>query len=421
MRRNNATDNVTPKLLVVEPSDSIRVLIAGHLDPDRFQVIESPDGRSAWTRYLRNRPSAILAALELPGLSGLELCSRVRKRDATPFIIYTTVHDVQATVSAMRAGADDVLVLPEQAEQLLDRLEHQLNRASKESCSHHQIQGIIGRSPAMRRLSARLAGTVGLRIPILLQGPRGSGRDFIASALADADGKTLVKIPYSRPRAPLRRDSGRLVYLDEIDRFPPNLQALWHQQLEAISQSRPGTPFRVLFSSIQDIGSMALQGEFDPRLGERLNRFRFELPPLRERPGDVGPLARALLARIGPRIGRDRIIISNHAISLLSRRAWPGNVAELEAVLEQLVAFSRNGRIGRRDVQDMPLGGASSVGSLRRLAEREQREQLAQLLHDTRGNLAEAARRLGISRGAVIYRAQKFGLMPPRATRTRSR
>jgi len=417
MNLRSDESHFTHKLLLVEPSEDTRALISGSLPPDLYQVIESRDGRSGWGHYQRHRPSAVLSALDLPGLSGLELFRRIRRQGATPFLFHTKRHDVREAVAAIRAGADDVLVLPEHLDLIRDRLEGLLGAESHSTRATDAIAGILGRSPAMRRIRERLAGAVSLRVPVLLHGPPGSGRDCIAAAMARADGSELVRIPHATSRPPERHDVGRTIYLDEIDRFPLALQARWQQQLDAIASNASGSPHRLIVSTTQELGALALQGQVDAQLAERLARFSFELPPLRRRSEDIALLSRALLERIGTRLGREGVSLSDQALALLRERAWPGNAAELEAALEQLVAFSASGRIGRRDVQELDRRDTSNVGSMRSLAKREQREELVALLESSRGNLAEVARQLGISRGAVIYRAQKYGLMAPRAKR----
>lgn len=408
----------TTKLLLVDPSDSRRALIARALPRDRYQIIETRDGASGWGEYQRQRPGAVVAALELPDLDGRELFRRVRRRAATPFLFHIPHHDVRQAVDIIRDGADDVLVLPEHLDLIPGRLERLLRASLSRGSPAGPLDGIIGRGPEMRRLRERLTGALGLRIPVLLQGPPGSGRDFIARTLARADGSDLVRIPHGKSRTFVRPDRGRTLYLDDVDRFPLGHQAAWLQQLDAIAAGAGEAPHRLILSCTQDLNALAMDERFEPRLAEVLERFTFELPPLRRRRSDIGPLSRALLETIGRRLGREGVTLSDAALTLLRNRAWPGNVAELESSLEQLVAFSTSGRIGRRDVLELDQRDTSSVGSMRRLAEREQREELVALLERNRGNLAEVARQLGMSRGAVIYRAQKFGLMAPRTPRS---
>lgn len=423
MPAHGSERNSTTKLLLVDPSESTRALIARQIPAARYTVIEARDGLSGWERFLKQRPCAVLSAFELPGLSGPDLLARVRSRAPTPFVFHTTRHDVRAAVSAMRQGADDVLVLPEHAELIPARLQTLVESRGRGGAAYEEaLATVVGRSAEMRRLREQLAGAMGLRIPVLLRGERGSGRSHMASALARAEGSPLVTISSARPRSFQKSDTGRTIHLEEVDRFPLDLQARWTRELDAIEREEPEAPHRVVLSTTDDPRSVERASGLDPALAERLARFTIHVPSLRDRPGDIAHLARHLLSHIAERLGRRGAALSDRALTELRAQSWPGNVAELEGALEQLVAFAPRGRIGRREVLALDRPGASRVGSMRRAAEQEQRDELIALLRETRGNLAEAARRLGLSRGAVIYRAQKFGLMPrrtPRGARSR--
>jgi DNA-binding NtrC family response regulator len=128
----------------------------------------------------------------------------------------------------------------------------------------------------------------------------------------------------------------------------------------------------------------------------------------------VIPLADSLSRRLSCRIGRAPVAFTAPALKLLQQQPWPGNVTQLAAVVEKLVAFSPDGLITKRLVSSILAESPASVASLRRDAVRRQRDELLAMLDSTGGNLAEAARRMEMSRGAVIYRAQKFGLLARR-------
>jgi two-component system response regulator GlrR len=138
---------------------------------------------------------------------------------------------------------------------------------------------------------------------------------------------------------------------------------------------------------------------------------------LRERREDIEPLATHLAAKIGDAMGRVRVRIEPAAYALLRAAPWPGNVRELAETLEKLVAYSPDGDVTRERVREVFGDSPDDVASLRRRRREEQREELVSLLEACGGNLAEVARRLNVSRGAVIYRAQKHGLLARRGGR----
>jgi DNA-binding NtrC family response regulator len=212
----------------------------------------------------------------------------------------------------------------------------------------------------------------------------------------------------------MRNHASKIVYLDHIELHSKADQAYWSERIIESEMSRPGAPRRVLVSTNCDLERLSRQNDFDAKLASILNRFVVSIPPLRDRPEDVIPLADSLSRQLSCRIGRARIAFTAPALRLLQRQPWPGNVSQLAAMLEQLVAFSPDGLITKRLAISILAGSPASVASLRRDAVRRQRDDLVATLDSTGGNLAEAARRMGMSRGAVIYRAQKFGLLAKR-------
>jgi DNA-binding NtrC family response regulator len=277
-------------------------------------------------------------------------------------------------------------------------------------------QRIVGRSAAMQRVRQRALAMRSLRLPVLLRGEAGTGRRHVAQVLHSLRGsqRELVVVSAERPlsRAPEPR---RSYFLEEVTQLPPPEQARWAELSRRVEQGREDAPLRIFAASAFDLARLAHAGEFDAGLAGRLLRFSLDLPPLRERSEDVPDLARWLADRAADRIGRSRVALTAPALRQLASQSWQGNVRELAAVMERLVAFCPGDRIGRADVltvlDEAPLGVVSSL----RLRHRRQREELIALIDEAGGNLAEVARRLQMSRGGVIYRAQKFGLLPKRA------
>jgi DNA-binding NtrC family response regulator len=267
----------------------------------------------------------------------------------------------------------------------------------------------------VQRVRRRVQALCDLRVPVLIRGEPGTGRRHLARALHELRGtrRELQRVSAERPfgRAP---DSRCTYYLEEVARFTTEEQARWSELLHRIDQGRDDAPFRVLASSSRDLARLARSGAFDPAFAARLLRFTLELPPLRERPEDVPDLVRWLADRAADRIGHRRVGFTQPALRLLAAQSWPGNLGDLATAVERLVAFSAGERVSRAEVsavlEESPLGVVSS----RRLHDRRQREELIALIDEAGGNLAEVARRLEMSRGGVIYRAQKFGLLSRR-------
>jgi len=253
-----------------------------------------------------------------------------------------------------------------------------------------------------------------LRVPVLFHGETGTGLDHVARCLVDlqSGGRSFS---YASARAPRQSDVGRTVYLDKVDEFAEADQELWFQQIHSSESSSEGAPYRVLASTNADLMSAASFGSFHPELARSLSRFRVTLAPLRYRLEDIDELVRVIGGRISRKIGRSNFVLTRSSVRSLRCQFWPGNVRELSETIERLLAFSEEGRITRRDVTLVLQEKESKLISARTTVERAQRDELIRHLQATGGNLAEVGRRIGMSRGAIIYRAQKFGLMPQRA------
>jgi DNA-binding NtrC family response regulator len=277
---------------------------------------------------------------------------------------------------------------------------------------------IAGRSPAAQTLRERVLALASLDVPVLIRGEPGSGRSHLARALYAAgptDRHGLVSVHCADADAASRVPPPRgVVLLDEVAALAPPAQARWCELLRRSEEGADAAPRRILASSARDLVSLAKEGRFDAELARRLSRFTLELPPLRDRRQDVPELVRALADRAATRMGRSRAEFTREALRLLAAQSWPGNLPELESLVERLVAFSGGLRITRARVAELLAEAPAGVASSRHSASRRQREELAALIEDAGGNLAEVARRLDMSRGGVIYRAQKFGLLPKR-------
>jgi len=403
------------RVLVVEARPAAREASAGALAEAGFAVEQAHDGRAAWQRFRARTPDAVVAAFEMPGLSGLELLQRVRAVSTLPFLFQARPPEVTAAVAGMRAGADDVLALPDDLDALGARVTHLVERRDARRAARVIGARVLGRAPAMVFLRERLGAVAGLRVPLLVRGEPGSGRDHLVDALAAAapEPARVVRIAAAEGAGPAPV-SGAWVHLDEVADLSPADQDLWSARLRASERGEPDAPARIVASTAADLEALAREGAFAPELALRLSLFALDLPPLRERVEDVGLLARTLAARAAARLGRAPAVLGGSALRRLQRRSWPGNVRELADVVERLVAFAPDGVVTGTHVDAVLRERPASVVHLRRREERRQREELVALLDETGGNMAEVARRLDLSRGAVIYRAQKFGLVPRR-------
>ncbi len=407
----------SPSILVVDRIDHNRRSIIEALPPHQFSCIEASDGLTAWNRYLSDRPRALLSAVDLRGLASSELLTRVRTHSSAAIAFHSTVNDARLAASFMRAGADDFFIIPEEVPTIASRLNTILARNTDLPLRDAVQATIVGHSRPTARLREQIIGVAALRIPVFLHGEAGSGSDHLAQTIASLTfdlPHSLIPIRRGSSRPPQRSDLGKVVYLDHVESLSLSDQAQWSNQIKKCERGDADAPHRVIASSSADLHQLALIGRFDPNLAQRLVQFAIEIPPLRHRLEDIPALARHLASRVSLEMGRPRIVLTAPALRLLQQRPWPGNVRELRVVIEKLVAFAVDGRITRDSVDRVLSEAPCGVKSMRISHEQKLRDELIAILDTTGGNLAEAARRMNMSRGAVIYRAQKFGLLAKR-------
>jgi two-component system response regulator AtoC len=401
------------KVLLVDDRAEARALIAGDLAEAGLAVIEARDGLEGWSRFRSEAPDLVVSDLRMPRADGIELLRRIRGISSVPVILLTAYADVATAVEGIKGGAQEFFTFPDDLERMVARARELASASAAQPEQDRLAELVAGRSPAMRRVRERIRALAGLHVPVLVRGEPGTGRDQVARAIhalgGGGDAPLLTVRAGAAAPAP-RLPAGGAWFLDEVARFSPPEQAHWFERLRA-SDAASGSA-RVLACASEDLAERASAGAFHVGLAEKLQRFALLLPPLRERTEDIAQLAPLLAARIGAGMGRPGVQLDRGALLLLREQQWPGNVRELASVLERLVAFSARGEITRERVREVLGETPGGVDSLRLRREAQQREELVALLADCRGNLAEVARRQNLSRGAVIYRAQKHGLLP---------
>lgn len=401
------------KALVVTDRADTRAEISGDLANAGFEVIEARDGLDGWQQFRRSRPQVVVTDVNMPGADGLELLRRIRRRSSIPVVFVTPLGEIATAVFAIKAGAQEFLKYPDDRGRVVD-CARELTGAEYAPVDRDTIADrIVGRSVAARRLRDRVRALAPLNVPVLVCGERGVGHDHVVAVLHElsaSEGQQLIAVRPSDAGLRCHPPAGAF-HLDEIGSFARADQAHWYERLCESEDREAAGRFRIFASTSENLTSLVRSGAFHPGLARRLLRFRIPIAPLRERPEDIGPIAASVAERIAVEMGRTRVRLDRAAIALLRARTWVGNVRDLASIVEKLVAFSPDGEVTAARVREVLGESPDSVASMRIQKQQKQREELVSLLETCGGNLAEVARRLEISRGAVIYRAQKHGLI----------
>ena len=418
------------------------------------------------------RPDVVLLDHNLPGKTGLAVLRLMREREPNLPVVMATGHgSEQVAVDAMRAGAFDYLIKPvslHQLKQVLDRAVQQQRQAQElrhlragSAVALPEGQGIaalVGDSAPMQRLRGRLRQLVeadaqmtdGFAPAVLIGGETGTGKELVARALhfegprrngpfveincAGLPSQLVESELFGHERGAftdarerriglVEAAHGGTLFLDEVGELELATQAKLLKLLEDHQVRRLGSvrartvDVRVLVATNRSLEAMVKEGRFRDDLYFRLGTLKVNLPPLRQRQGDVTQLALLFLARSARRYGKGALVFSPEALQRMEAHSWPGNVRELANTVEQCAMLSGDPVI---EAVDLPLPVALEAGfagvaplntdPLPTSLPDAERRLLLSALERNRWNVTQAARALGISRDTMRYRIDKFDL-----------
>jgi DNA-binding NtrC family response regulator len=401
-----------PNALVVDDRNESREVVAADMARAGFRITEARNGVDGWQRFQHCRPDLVVSDLTMPGADGIDLLKRIREVSTVPVILFSATGDVRAAVTAIKAGAQEFYRFPKDRMRMVDRA--QILASEPGELARLEAR-LVGSSPEMRRIRERVCALASLHVPVLVSGDPGTGRDHVVRCIAEfgsGESARIVKLTRESAGDVRQPDAHTAYYLDGFDGFLPADQARWMAWVRGPGSDDADNLPRVFASTARNPERLTAIVCLQPEFSERLLRFEVPLVPLRERRGDIPELALHLATRISAEMGREQVRIEPEAIDLLGSQAWAGNVRELAQAIEKLVAFSPGGHVTVERVREFFGEARGGVAELREQRNQQQHDELVELLETCGGNIAEVARRLDLSRGAVIYRAQKYGLLP---------
>jgi two-component system response regulator AtoC len=442
------TESIT--VLVVEDDEDMRVLLEEELRDAGYDVAAAAGGADALDRMAETPVDIVVTDLVMSGMKGNELLSEILARDPDiPVIIITAFGSVESAVKNIKAGAFHYLTKPFRTEDLKLIIDEALRkRAFKRevvSLQNSFEQGnvrIVARSPSMLKVLDVVQRASPTDVPVLLLGESGTGKELLARILHEESPRKkgsfvavncsaipeqlLESILFGHRRGAFtdaKDDQAGLfqvahdgtVFLDEIGDMPIGTQGKILRVLQEGTIHPLGAPApvlvdtRVIAATNRDVESLLQKERFRRDLFYRLNVVTVEIPPLRERPEDLLPLAAYFLNKHGQRLKRPGCSLSTDAMEALRRYQWPGNVRELENVIARAIVLGKDRVI---DVRDLPATFQSHLPrskgpseNIPPIAEVE-REHIVKTLRYARGNKAQAARLLGMDR-KTLYRKMK--------------
>jgi two-component system response regulator HydG len=449
---------MTDRILLVDDDPEQCELLSELLTSQDFEVSATTSPQEALDRAGREDFDVILTDLGMSEMSGIELCTRlVGVRRDVPVIVVTGHGNMEAAVSAIRAGAYDFITKPVDPNVLMlsvtrgaknRRLETEVRRLREASHETKSGSSLIGRSPAMARVQDLIARIGGSDSSVLIHGETGTGKELVARALHATserrNGPFVALNCAAVPAALLEselfghvrgaftdakttreglflRASGGTLLLDEIGEMPLEMQPKLLRALQERTVRPVGgnsdIPFdtRVVAATHRNLEREIEAKRFREDLFYRINVVTIDVPPLRERSSDVLLLATHFLRVGSERFRKHEMKLSPAVASLLLAYNWPGNVRELENCIERAIALARLDHISAEDLPEkirtyQPQGFALDAGEPEEILPLEEvaRRYTLRALKILDGNKSRAADLLGVDRRTLYRRLEKY-------------
>jgi DNA-binding NtrC family response regulator len=451
-------------LVVIDDNAKSLEFISTALASEDVQIFTASDPEMGLDLVYTHRPQVVMTDLVMPGLSGLEVLERITEFDPAIDVVLMTAHYTTDTaVEAIRKGAADYLNKPISLATLRDRVgriidvarrRQRMRSAEDQVMESAQFEGIVGRSPQMWEVFARLRRIAPHYRAATITGETGTGKDLIAQALhrlSRVSGRFVVlncsavvetlfeselfghvrgaftDADRDKPGL-IEHANGGTLFLDEIGDMPLATQAkllrvLQNQEVQRVgSLSAQKVDLRFVAATNKDLRAAIADRQFREDLFFRLSMIGIHIPPLRERMDDLPFLVRHFLKKFSGQYNKEIHGLTQRAQIVLRRHTWPGNVRELENVIGHGCMMTLSDMV---DVADLPplSAQASAAGAAQHSSyfgdsdtpnqslEEHEKCLVEQALSEAGGNQSKAARQLHIGRDALRYKMKKFGLL----------
>jgi len=452
------TKETKASILVVDDEENIVEVMRSALLGEGYAVTATSNPADAVKLVAEHEFDLVLSDLRMEPVDGMEMLRRSKARDGNlQVILVTAFSTVETAVEAMKAGAYDYILKPFKLSELKmvvrRALEHRATIMENDQLKailkqQYNLDNIVGTSPPMQRVFERIRKVADTDSTVLITGESGTGKELVAKALhinSKRHDKPFVSIncgalPETLLESELfgyvkgaftgaagdkkglfmAADSGT-IFLDEIGLTSPALQmrllrVLQEREIRPVGGTRDfHVDVRVIAATNEDLDQKVKDGSFRDDLFYRLSVIPINIAPLRERVTDIPLLVQHFLDKANLRAGR-KFRADKEFTDLLSAYSWPGNIRELENVIERAVALCEGVLLRAEDLPDNILyykkEHDDSKGSreLRAIVEQSERIHIERVLHDTSGNKKLAARILGIDLSSLYRKMERFGM-----------
>ncbi|KAB0671139.1 sigma-54-dependent Fis family transcriptional regulator [Oryzomonas sagensis] len=452
---------MTPKILIIDDDTSLRRVLEYNLQEAGYQVVAAAGGEEGLRLFGEETPALVITDMKMPGMDGLQVLKAVKERSPeTLVMIITAFGTVDIAVEAMKLGAYDYITKPFNRDELkltvakalqFTGLAAENKRLKNQLADRSDFRTIVGASRQMERVFDIVRKVADSEAAVLITGESGTGKELVARSIHAHSGRrdapfvaiNCAAIPRDLLESELfghvkgaftgavKDKTGRFqlaeggtLFLDEVGELPLELQPKLLRALqEKIVEPVGGTTahkldVRLVAATNLDMEKALSEGTFREDLYYRLSVIPIHLPPLRERPDDIPLLLRYFCAKHDSQ----QVNFDHPALDTLVHYGWPGNVRELENTVERLLIMRTGDTITPEDLPDKIRSGnaaASGTTAVFNLPpegyslERLEHEVVVAALERNHWNQTAAARFLRIPRHTLIYRMEKYGIVPP--------
>jgi DNA-binding NtrC family response regulator len=436
------------RVYVVDDDASVREAVGSLIRSAGLRVDTFASAQEFLARPRTDVPSCLVLDVQLPGLSGLDLQQELAKADVQiPIIFLTGRGDIPMSVRAIKAGALEFLTKPFDDEDLLDAIQQgiirdQRARQQRENIAGHNFEEIVGTSSGLRAVLDQVEVVAPTDSTVIIYGETGTGKELIARAIHNVSSRSnrpFVKLNCAAiPSGLLESElfghergaftgavaqkigrfelaNGGTLFLDEVGDIPLELQpkllrVVQEQEFERLGSTRTQrVDVRLVAATNRNLEQMVGDKQFREDLYFRLNVFPIRIPPLRDRAGDTPLLVRHYVDLYAQRMNKRIETIPEEAMAALCRYSWPGNIRELQNLIERAVILTP-GSVLQIQIDELQSSGPITPGGTLEDAERQ---RILEALRETGaviGGQQGAAARLGLKRTTLLSKMQRLGI-----------